>query len=275
MAETDVTTIRSRYKQITKSINTDYWGSVSDTTHSLYVGSYGRGTGIHTSDIDIIVQLPFATYEKFKNYTGNGQSALLQEVKSVLQKTYSFSNLKGDGQVVALNFSDGICFEIVPAFVNNDGSFTYADTHNNGTWKVTYPREEIAAMKEMNQLSNKNLKSLCRMLRAWKDKWNVPIGGLLLDTLAYRFIENWEYKDKSYFYYDYMTRDFFEYLSKFSNSTYCQAPGSKDKVYIDGNYSKKASACYDLAVAGISLEKDCPYTAKSKWREIYGTKFPA
>ena len=35
------------------------------------------------------------------------------------------------------------------------------------------------------------------MARAWKDEWNVPIGGLLNDTFAYNFLRNWEHKDKS------------------------------------------------------------------------------
>jgi len=97
MDEKTVSDIQKRYHQITKRINLDYWNSDSITQHSLYVGSYGRGTEIWTSDIDIIVQLPYRTYEKFNSYTRNGQSALLQEVKSVLQKTYSKSYVKGDG----------------------------------------------------------------------------------------------------------------------------------------------------------------------------------
>ena len=51
------------------------------------------------------------------------------------------------------------------------------------------------------------------MARAWKDNWDVPIGGLLIDTLAYNFIKDWEHRDKSYTYYDWMSRDFFEYLN--------------------------------------------------------------
>lgn len=77
--------IQYRYSQITKRINIDYYNSSSSTAHSLYVGSYGRDTEIFTSDIDVIVQLPYATYEKFNNYSGNGQSALLQEVKNVFK----------------------------------------------------------------------------------------------------------------------------------------------------------------------------------------------
>lgn len=43
--------ISSRYKRITKSINQTFWGSNSETAHSYYVGSYGRGTAINTSDL--------------------------------------------------------------------------------------------------------------------------------------------------------------------------------------------------------------------------------
>jgi hypothetical protein len=40
------------------------------------------------------------------------------------------------------------------------------------------------------------------MARAWKYPWDVPIGGLLIDTLAYRFMQNWTNSDKSCFSYD-------------------------------------------------------------------------
>ncbi|HQK35926.1 MAG TPA: hypothetical protein PK074_14485, partial [Spirochaetales bacterium] len=41
--------ISTRYKTITKAVNREFWNSTSDTTHSLYVGSYGRGTAVDTS----------------------------------------------------------------------------------------------------------------------------------------------------------------------------------------------------------------------------------
>lgn len=50
--------VAKRYKTITKAINSEFWNSVSETQHSLYVGSYGRGTAIDTSDLDVLVQLP-------------------------------------------------------------------------------------------------------------------------------------------------------------------------------------------------------------------------
>ena len=37
---------------------------------------------------------------------------------------------------------------------------------------------------------------------------------MLIDTLAYQFIDGWGYKDKSYLYHDFLVRDFFYYLGK-------------------------------------------------------------
>ena len=267
-------TISSRYHQITKRINIDYYNSYSDTAHSLYVGSFGRGTEIHTSDIDMLVQLPYNTYVKFKNYTYNGQSSLLQEVKNVLAKTYSTSALKGDGQIISIPFSDGINFEILPAFINDDGSYTFANSNLGGSWKVTDPKAEINAMNSMNESCNHNLKRLCRMARAWRDN-NVPISGILIDILAYNFMSNRQYRDKSYLYYDYMSRDFFKYLSERNKEqTLWKAMGSGRFISRTGSFEGKALVAYNLALEAISKEKDYPYSAKTKWREIYGSKFP-
>ena len=116
MKDSVVSNIRNRYKEITKRINKDFWEIDSEIQHSFYVGSYGRGTAIYTSDIDIVVELPWSEYTKYNNYSGNGQSALLQTVRNSLMKTYSTSRISADGQVVDIVFSDGVKFEVVPAF---------------------------------------------------------------------------------------------------------------------------------------------------------------
>lgn len=265
-----VDNIRQRYHRVLRRINIDYWGSGSDSNHGLYVGSYGRGTEIHSSDVDILVQLPYNTYEKFNNYSGNGQSALLQEVKGVLAKTYSSSHLRGDGQVVCIDFSDDISFEILPAFINKDGSYTYPDTNGGGSWKITDPKREIDAINERNSDTNKNLKRLCRMMRSWKENCDVPMSGILIDTLAYRFIGNWAYRDKSYFYYDFMSRDFFAYLKDLdTNQEYWLAPGSNRYVYKDGSFQLKASRAYSKSLDAIAEDN-----SNFLWREIYGNRFP-
>lgn len=269
--------ISNRYEVITQRLNCDFWESESKTLHSLYVGSYGRRTAVRGfSDLDILFKLPYEIYKKYNNYQYNGQSALLQSVKQSLKKTYSTTNISGDGQVIVITFYDGITFEIVPCFLNNDNSFTYPDSNNGGSWKVTNPIPEINTIKENNKLTNKNLLRLCRMTRAWRNKWNVPMGGLLIDTFANNFLINWKYKDQSYIYYDWMSRDFFLYLSsQNSQQNYWLAVGSKQYIYRKGNFEYKAKQCYNLALEAIKYgAKNMEHSATLKWREIYGTAYP-
>lgn len=272
-------TISLRYKNITRRLNTDFWSTDSDVAHSLYVGSYGRNTAIAGfSDMDIIFWLPYALYERYNGYAGNGQSALLQAVKASIERTYATTNIRADGQVIQVPFNDGITFEVVPAFVNKDDSFTYPDANSGGGWKVTNPKPEIQAIRQRNMASNGNLIPLCRMMRDWKDKWNVPVGGLLIDTLAYQFIENWQYRDMSFLYYDYMCRDFFKWMAdQDENQEWWRSPGAGQYVWGKGLFQYRAKRCYNLALEAIEHETATPkreWSAKQKWREIFTTNFP-
>ena len=274
-------TISSRYRSITRRLNTDFWTTTSNTAHSLQVGSYGRNTAIHgTSDVDMIFRLPDSVYHQYNGYLGNGQSALLQAVRASVKKTYPATEIGADGQVVVVSFGDDIRFDLVPAFTNTDVSFTYPDSNHGGSWKKTNPKPEIEAIRNRNDVCNGNLIRLCRMMRAWKAKMTVSIGGLLIDTLAYQFIGSWEYSNKSFFYYDYMCRDFFEFMAiQDKTQEYWKAPGSGQWVYgPKGQFQYKAKRGYNLACEAIKHEIASPkqeWSAKQKWREIFGTSFPS
>lgn len=267
--------VSNRYKAITKRLNKDFWNTDSDVSHSLYVWSYWRDTDIHVSDIDMIFQLPYSVYENYNSYSSNWQSALLQAVRNSLQKTYSTTHIKWDGQVIWINWDDWICFEIVPCFINNDSSYTYPDSNNWGSWKTTNPKPEITAIREKNIECNYNLKKLCRMIRSWKDTCNVPIWWLLIDTFAYNFLSTWGNRDKSYLYYDYMVRDFFEYLKdRNEEQEYWLAPWSNQRVNRKWKFNYKATQAYNNILEAIDAEdKKYDFTANQKWRAVFGTKF--
>jgi len=274
----DSDVISTRYKAITQRLNTDYWSTTSDTAHSLYVGSYGRNTAIQGfSDLDMLFQLPYSVYEQYNSYFGNGQSALLQAAKASIEKTYSKTSIRGDGQVILVPFTDGIIFEVVPAFIKDD-IYTFPDANDGGRWRTTNPKPEIEAIRTRNNICNGNLVRLCRMMRSWKRKWEVPIGGLLVDTLAYQFIESYEYRDKSYLYYDCMCRDFFKWMAEQDEKQeFWKAPGSGQYVNGRGLFQYKAKRCYNLSLEAIAHETATPkkeWSAKQEWRDIFGTAFP-
>ena len=266
--------ISRRYKRITKCLNKSYWDSESDTSNSLQVGSYGRHTAINgISDLDMVFELPWSVYTRFNKYEGNGQSALLQEVKKYIKKTYSNTDIKGDGQVVVISF-DNYVIEVLPSFKNEDGSYTYPDSTGDGGWKKTKPRMEIDALNSLNKISNGNLKNLCKMVRSWKNKVGAPIGGLLIDTLCYNFIkENKEYNDRGFVFYDWLSRDIFKYLSCLDKTQeYWFAPGSNQKVYKKGNFIAKAKKAHNKCLKAI--EKEELKTAYTHWKSVYGSPFP-
>lgn len=270
-----VSRIQTRYKAITKRINKDFWSTDSEISHSFYVGSYGRGSSIYTSDIDIVVELPWSEYTRYNNYIGNGQSALLQAVKEALKKTYYSSQVSGDGQVVVIDFYDDIKFEIVPSFKLDDTTYIYPDTHNGGNWKYMEPKVEINAFNSLNNSTNKNLKRLCRMARSWNTNMNVYMSGILIDTIAYRFISSYKYADKSFEYYDWMSRDFFKYLYENSDKTYWVIFGDGRHIKPKYSFKREAKKAYELSLEAINAyNKGYEYTWSMKWREVYGTKFP-
>lgn len=273
MSKQSVDTVRYRYDRIQGCLNAAFWDGYG--YHTRYVGSYGRGTAIHLSDIDMIFEIPYTVYNQYDRYLGNGQSALLQKVKDTLHETYPFTNIRGDGQVVVLDFKDGIRFEIVPAYKQYDDSYLYPDTHAGGRWKKTNPILEINAVKDLNRQTNKNMQHLCRMVRAWKDLYNVPMSGLLIDTLAGRFMRGWYHAGKSYLYYDYLTRDFFDFLrNEDDTKAFWYAIGSNQLVYNHGSFHRAAEKAYNNAISAINSEvQNNEWMANYYWRLIYGSKF--
>jgi hypothetical protein len=243
----------------------------------MYVGSYGRSTDILTSDIDMIFILPSPLFAQYNAWQTNGQSGLLQAVTKSIQKTYSTTYLGADGQVVKINFTDGINYEIVPVFDLVNDTFKFPDSNNGGSWKITNPRPEIKTIREADMKYNGNVRRLARMIRAWKYNCDFPMGGLLIDTLAHNFMKDWHYRDKSFLYYDYLTRDIFKYLSEQNKEqSYWYAIGSNQLIYRKGLFEAKAKKAYNLSLEAIeAYSKEYYFTAKSKWRELYGNKFPS
>ncbi|MCI7239421.1 MAG: nucleotidyltransferase domain-containing protein [Anaerococcus sp.] len=232
--------ISIRYKKITKSINSEFWNSTSETNNSFYVGSYGRNTAISTSDIDILVLLPSSEFDRFNNLSGNSQSRLLQAVKDTIKLSYPNSDVKADGQVIKINYSDGIKFEILPAFKNYFGSYIYPDSNLGGNWKSTNPKAEQEAMKQKNKESNGLLVATCRHLRYIRDNFykSYHLSGIVIDSFIYNAIGNWEYVQEgtsSASPGDYEGRllDYFNEKSILWSNFPLRAPGSEDEVSTD------------------------------------------
>ncbi|MDQ4111088.1 MAG: nucleotidyltransferase [Actinomycetota bacterium] len=266
------TTITARRDEITKALNKDFRSLEGATANKLMVGSYGRHTAIRgVSDLDMIFVLP--AYLRSSYDDENGPRRMLARVRDVLTKRYPNTDIRVDQCVVRVQFtSNKFKFEVQPAFQNSDGSFDYPDTVAK-KWKVTKPRAEIVATKDRNDRTSKNMRHLARMARAWKDANGVVMGGLLIDTLVYRFFSTTsDYDSRGTVWFDWLARDFFEFLMNEPEQDYYLALGSNQRVTVKKPFQAKAKKAYNRCLEAI--EKEGKGAANRKWREVFGTAVP-
>lgn len=265
--------ISTKYCNITARLNLDFWEIESEINHSLQIGSYGRQTAIDgVSDLDMVFELPPEDYERYKKHEGNGPSAMLQEVRESLLTRYPKTDVSADGQVVGVKFT-GYRVEVLPAFLDVNGDYIHGDTNDGGKWKTTKPRPEIKAVNELNNETNGNMKDVCKMLRAWKNQVGLGIGGLLIDTLAYNFFDEYDdYEEATYSNYPELFVSLFTYLGGLPEQEYWYAPGSGQRVKCKARFQAKARKAAARCQEAVDAEDEAD---KSQlWRKVFGKKFP-
>ena len=224
--------IASRRDEITKALNKEFRSKEGCTDYKLMVGSFGRHTAIKgVSDLDMIYILPPDIRASYSDE--NGPQRILERVRDVLKGRYPNTEVAVDQCVVRVQFvKNAFKFEVQPAFENKDKSFSYPDTSAK-RWKVTKPRDEIVATKECNDLTSSHMRHLARMVRAWKNTHGLNMGGLLIDTLVYRFFEgNRSYNRTGFDSFHLMVRDFFNFLKDEPEQAYYHALGSDQHVKV-------------------------------------------
>ncbi len=269
--------INRRFKRIAQKINLDYWNIRSDSRNTFFIGSYGRGTAIKgTGIMNIMVVLPPEHFKRIDACEGNGQLHLLSELKDKMVEIYPETIIKEEekGEVI-IPFQDGIIFEVIPAFTNSRGNYFYPNIVDGGSWNEFNPIKEIEAINSFNYKYSGKIKHLARMMRAWKHANNVPLSGMLLDTLVMNFMEEWEGKEKSYLFYGRMILAFFEYLAgKRDDQEHWYAKGSNRELLRTGVFGDKANSAYKEMIEVLKYEEEGDYVgADAGWTKIFGVYF--
>jgi hypothetical protein len=266
----------TKFKGVVKTLNQAYWNSDSETDHAFFIGSWAKQTRIRPPrDVDLYFLLPLEVYRRFEQYKGNKQSALLQEVKGKLLASNPLSDIKGDGPVVLASFWS-FNVEVVPAFLldANDRSYYVCDTKNGGSYKTTKPLDEVEAIERADQRNNSNVRRLVRMLKCWQAYCSVPIKSFHLELLATEFLDQWPNKDQGYFYYDWMCRDFFQWMIA-RPASILFAPGTFEPMYVGDAWKSRAESAYNRALKACEYEKFSEEgDAGDEWQKIFGNEIP-
>lgn len=272
LAISNTETISGRYGELTAALNKQFRDTESKTANTLQVGSFGRKTGINgISDLDMLYIMPKGKWDIYNK--AGGQLRLLQDTKEAILKRYPTTSIRVDRLVVTVTYKN-FHVEIQPVFEQADTSYKYPDTKNGGSWKITKPREEMQEIANLDEIKNFNLRCLCKMARAWKNKHGLGIGGLLIDTLAYNFLSSTSFYDKkSFLYYDLLSRDFFKYLAELPEQSEYAAPGSRQRVRVKKKFQRRANKAYNLCL--LAIEAEGQSNVNEKWKAVYGRPFPS
>jgi hypothetical protein len=272
------TQVADGYKKrasVVSSLNRAYYGTNSETDHSFFVGSWAKDTAIRPPrDMDIYFLLPASAYNRFQDYALARQSALLQELKAWLALTFPNTDMSGDGQVVVINFGT-YSVEVVPAFeLNTPLRYWICDTHNGGSYKETAPWAEMVQLETADKDNARNLRPLIRMLKAWQSWCSVPIKSFQLELVASEFLAQSQWRLNSFFYFDWITRDFFAYLYHRADAV-MYVPGTFDSVYLGNDWRSRAASAWNRAVKACEYEKSNQVIdAGDEWQKIFGTDIP-
>ncbi len=255
-------------------LNRQYFGSDSRTDHSFFVGSWGKNTaGRPPRDVDLYFQLPVDAYHRFQQHRWNRQSALLQEVKSVIADTYPDTDMSADGQIVLVRFGS-YNVEVVPAFLLTNGGYWICDTNNGGRYKETQPWAEANHIDAVDQATNRNLRPLISMGKAWQEHCSVPIKSFQLELIAAEFLAQSPWRIYDFFWFDWISRDFFLYLYWKAN-TWITVPGGTEVIYLDNDWQSRAESAYWRAVKACDYERDNQVAqAGEEWQKIFGPQIP-
>lgn len=253
---------KTKYDGVCKKLHDSYYDTEYDGKTKLLFGSYKTKTNVRpiseNQDVDVLFKIPKATYDKFKAYESNGPSALLQEVKGFLNEKYTTTDeIKAWGKIVLVKFADNTHnVEVLPAFEEEDGTFTIPNSENGGTWDKFDPREQITLFQNSNSTTNGLTAELTRMIKTWVDNTstcNYKSYKLLGDVM--KFLETNFKTGADYSDYSNVVKTFFEFLNN----------------NCDEEIQSFVKTAFDRAKKAYDYEKDKkPKEASEEWRKIFG-----
>lgn len=261
---------KKKADNVCKTLHKHYYEDNYNGSTKLIIGSFGKDTAIRPpSDVDVIFELPPSEKERYDNRSGNGQSQLLQDVKSLLLKTYPSTDIKGDGPVVVVDFNS-YKIELNPAFKSFWG-YSVPITRDGGKWEDINPIREKEEIDKSDKRSNGNTRNLIKMIKKWKDYCNVPLKSFYIELLVVDFLEENEHYYYGFHAYDMLLYEFFKFLLS-SKNKFKALPGVINIINYGNKWESKAeTACKNARNAWLSDSKE---DGIDYLRKIFGHSFP-
>jgi hypothetical protein len=259
-------TVSTRQKNIREALDTEL-----EVLDSFLTGSYRRSTMIAPlagADVDIFIVLAP------KYFDHGGQTALLDNVKKVLKKSYKTPDISRNGQAVTIVFSD-FKVDVVPGFYRQGGGFLIPDSIGK-RWISTDPKKHVELWAMSNKTHRGNLVPLIKMIKGWNKMHGELLSSFHLECMIQEILTNITITD-----FPSGCRYVFEHASSKVHGAICDPAGYSGDVGASMSIMNKRAvavaltAAYKLAYEAEQLERvNRTAEAFEKWRKIFVSYFP-
>lgn len=251
---------RKKYKGVCKKLHDHYYEEEYNGNTNFLFGSYGKKTNIRPPrDVDVIFKLPWDEYERYDSYEGNGQSQFLQDVKKILSSKYTTTEkIRGWGKVVLVEFSENYHnVEVLPAFENDDKTFTIANTEDGGSWEIFDPRKDVEEIKEADKKAEGKFRYIAQISKKWVENISINIKSYKLERLLLDCFES----DSDFF--DKRIPEIFLAFLKYLKDSH------------SGEVASHIQTACNRAKKAIDFEKEGKEEkAIEEWIKVFGDDFP-
>jgi len=201
--------------------------------------------------------MPYSSFEQYDSHDSNGQSNLLQKIKSILAEKYPNTQIRTFEKVVVLEFSESNHnVELLPAFELTDRKFIIPNSSNGGFWETWDPRTEITIINNSDTQNSGGTRKLTIMIKKWTEKCSINLKSYKIENAVIKFLDtnNYEFQNIQM-----MLFDFFEFLKS--------EVEEKNISYIE-TASKRAKRAIEYEKTEKILK------AIVEWKKIFGDDFP-
>jgi hypothetical protein len=260
--------------RVGQALERAYGGPATANPPIFHVGSWGKGTQVRPSaDIDIMAKFDLSVFERFRAYSNNGQSSLLQEIKGKLAPAYPQTRMRGDGQVVQIDFNS-IMVELVPVLPVANGQFIMPDTNGGGSWRTVDPAAQIRHIDEADRVYNGNVRPISKMIKRWKHECNVDLKSFAIESLVVEFFRCCPWPHHDHYYYDWYVRDCLKHMRSRLNG-WILMPGTGELVPLGNDWASKVETAIGIAEKACDYEyRDLDLLAGAEWQKIFGPRIP-
>lgn len=109
---------------------------------------------------------------------------------------------------------------------------------------------------------------------AWQTYCAVPVKSFQLELLAANFISNSGWRLYDFFWFDWITRDFFAHLYHRANTSIV-VPGTLETIHLGNDWQSRAETAYWRTEKACDHEKyNRVDAAGEEWQKIFGSQIP-